>query len=57
MEQNNTKKQMILEAIDQLNDIFLDMMEECWEEEQRWNQVSEIRTHVLIARVKFASLP
>lgn len=54
---NQNDKKLILEAIDALNDIFLAQMGGNWEDEELWNQLAEIRTHVLIARERTASLP
>lgn len=55
MEQN--RKQLILQAIDELADIFTELMEDYWENEDVWNKVAEIRQHVLIARERTSSLP
>lgn len=55
MEQN--RKQLILQAVDALADIYTELMEEYWENEEVWNKVAEIRQHVLIARERTASLP
>lgn len=57
MEQKATEKKLILEAFDNLNDIFLDMMDVSWEDAARWDELAEARTHILIARTKYASLP
>lgn len=57
MEQQKTERQLILEAFDHLNDIFLDMMDISWEDKERWCKLEEARTHILIARAIYAPLP
>lgn len=56
-ERQLTERQLILEAFDHLNDIFADKMSVSWEDAERWKELEEVRTHILIAWTKFASLP
>lgn len=55
MEQN--RKQLILQAVDALADIFTELLEENWEDREMWDRIEEIQLHVLIAREKTAVLP
>lgn len=55
MEEN--EKQSLLEKIDVINDELIGLMDIFWDDERMWNEVAEIRTHVLIARAKVSALP
>lgn len=55
MEHN--RKQLILQAVDDLADIYIELMVEYSENMEMWNKVAEIREHILIARKKTALLP
>lgn len=54
---NEEWKKQALEALDLIIDIYNAKMEECWEDEEKWNYLEEIRTNLLIARRVTASLP
>ena len=43
-------KKLALEALDNIAEIFLDKLDDVWEDEELWNRTAEIRTHILIAR-------
>lgn len=51
------EKQGLLEKIDVVNDELIALMDIFWDDERMWNELAEIRTHVLIARTKVAVLP
>lgn len=55
MEKN--EKQGLLEKLDVINDELVGLMDIFWDDERMWNEVAEIRTHVLIARTKVSTLP
>lgn len=55
MEQN--RKELILQAVDALADIYTELMEENWEDSEVWDKVAEIRLYVLVVRDRTASLP
>lgn len=51
------EKKSLLQKLDVINDELIDLMDNLWDDERMWNEVAEIRTHVLIARTKASLLP
>lgn len=51
------EKKSLLQKLDVINDELIDLMDVLWDDERMWNEVAEIRTHVLIAREKVSVLP
>lgn len=47
---NKTDYQLLMECYDQMNDILVEISNDCWNEPDKWDELAKSRHHLLKSR-------